>query len=162
MITRNARGTGLVRFGVFGSLSATSSASARGDMIMIAALEPKKDSHEPLRSSHPRWAPQLTSAGAVTKRREVYPYFHGPNSTTESLSRSNCRLTSRAGRHRLQSRFVPRNTSLADSSSSTTISSVKNPASWCRPCAGQLQHSAQPLTWNRSFKGMGANYNAAH
>src|SRR4029077_15061794 len=68
VITRNARGTGLVRFGVFGSLSATSSASARADRIMVAALEPKEDSHEPLRSSHPRCAAQLTSAGAVSER----------------------------------------------------------------------------------------------
>ena len=35
---------------------------------MIAVLEPKKDSHEPLRSSHPRRAAQLTSAGAVSER----------------------------------------------------------------------------------------------
>jgi hypothetical protein len=35
---------------------------------MVAALEPKKDSHEPLRSSHPRRAAQLTSAGAVSER----------------------------------------------------------------------------------------------
>src|SRR5579864_5325555 len=79
LTARNTRGTGSVRFGVFGSLSATSSASARDDRIMIAALEPRKDSHEPLRSSHPRWAAQLTSAGAVSERnpamtpREKHP-----------------------------------------------------------------------------------------
>ena len=64
----NTRGAGLVRFGVFGSLSATTSASARDDRIMIAVHEPKKDIHEPLRSSHPRCAAQLTNAGAVSER----------------------------------------------------------------------------------------------
>src|SRR5207245_10535635 len=68
VIIRNTRGPRLVRFGVFGSLSATSSASARDDRIMIAALEPRKDNHEPLRSSHPRCAAQLTNAGAVSER----------------------------------------------------------------------------------------------
>src|SRR6266478_3352198 len=68
VIIRNTRGPRSVRFGVFGSLSATSSPSARSDRIMVAALEPRKDSHELLRSSHPRWAAQLTSAGAVSER----------------------------------------------------------------------------------------------
>jgi len=68
VIARNTRGPRLVRFGVFGSLSATSSPSARRDRTMVAALEPRKDSLEPLRSSHPRCAAQLTSAGAVSER----------------------------------------------------------------------------------------------
>lgn len=57
--------------------------------------------------------------------RGLYPYFHGPNSTTESLSRSNCRLTFVSGRQRRQSRFVLMNTSLADSAYLATISSLK-------------------------------------
>src|SRR5579864_5082041 len=68
VIARNTRGPRSVRFGVFGSLSATSSQSARNDRIMIAARKPKKDSQEPLRSSHPRCAAQLTTAGAVSER----------------------------------------------------------------------------------------------
>src|SRR4029077_1605981 len=69
LIARNTRGPRLVRFGVFGSLSATSSASAKDDRIMIAAREPKKDSLEPLRAKHPRCAAQLTRAGAVSERK---------------------------------------------------------------------------------------------
>jgi len=68
VIARNRRGPKLVRFGVFGSLSDTSSPSARSDRIMIAPFDPAKDSHEPLRSSQPRCAAQLTSAGAVSDR----------------------------------------------------------------------------------------------
>ena len=84
MIARNTRGPRSVRLGIWGSLSATSSASARSDRIMVAVLEPRKDSHEPLRSSHPRCAAQLTSAGAVSERNpamipmEKHPRYRTP------------------------------------------------------------------------------------
>jgi len=68
VIARNTRGTGSVRFGVFGSLSATISPSARSDRIVAAPLQPKKDGDEPLRSNHPRCAAKLTGAGAVNER----------------------------------------------------------------------------------------------
>ena len=70
--------------------------------------------------------------------RRFCPYFHGPNSVTQSLSRSNCRLTFVSGRQLLQSRFVPMNTSLAESAYLATISSLKAPASRSRPRVGQL------------------------
>src|SRR5262252_4392659 len=87
VIARNRRGPKLVRFGVFGSLSDTSSPSARSDRIMIAPCDPAKDSHEPLRSSQPRCAAQLTSAGAVSDRNPAMtPMEKHPRKRTALLT----------------------------------------------------------------------------
>lgn len=87
MIARNTRGPGSIRFDILGSLSATSSPSARSDRTMVAALDPAKDSHEPLRSSHPRRAAQLTSAGAVSDRNPAMtPIEKHPRNKTALLT----------------------------------------------------------------------------
>jgi hypothetical protein len=69
MSTRPAREPGLVRLGVLGSTSATYSASANIENIATAAVDPMNASGEPWTFSHPRWAAQLTAAGAVSERK---------------------------------------------------------------------------------------------
>ena len=54
---------------------------------MIAVLDPTKDSREPLRSSHPRCAAQLTSAGAVSERNPAMtPMEKQPTNRTALLT----------------------------------------------------------------------------
>src|SRR5215216_3280043 len=69
MTIRAINGPGVVRFGVMGSRSATYSATARMEKIATAAVDPMNARGEPLRSSHPRCAAQLTAAGAVSERK---------------------------------------------------------------------------------------------
>src|SRR3990170_3347020 len=57
------------RFGGVGSLSATSSATARLEKIATAAVDPMSANGEPWRSSQPRCVAQLPAAGAVSDRK---------------------------------------------------------------------------------------------
>src|SRR6266404_3621223 len=69
MRMRASKGAGAVRFGVLGNLSATNSPIARSENIAAANVDPIKARGEVCRFNHPRWAAQLTTAGAISERK---------------------------------------------------------------------------------------------
>jgi hypothetical protein len=75
---------------------------------MIALLEPKKDSHEPLRSSHPRCAAQLTNAGAVSERNPaMIPREKQPRYRTALLTFMRATLVASVRLSTIRLRFDP-------------------------------------------------------
>ena len=66
---RAVRGTAVVRLGVLGNMSPTYSTIASKENIATAAVDPMNAKGDPCRFSHPRWAAQLTAAGAVKDRK---------------------------------------------------------------------------------------------
>src|ERR1700687_1841702 len=66
---QKAIGSGLVRFGTKGSLSAISSPRPSAEIIYIVIAEPSRARRESRRSSQWRYAAQLTAAGAVSERK---------------------------------------------------------------------------------------------
>src|SRR5690349_10546346 len=67
--SRATNGPGLVRAGVLGSLSPTSSPSASAVNTQAVTGRPKNDRRVPSRRSRPRWAAQATKASGVIVRR---------------------------------------------------------------------------------------------
>ena len=65
---RAIKGTGAVRFGIIGSLSATNSPIASTENIPTAVVDPMNASGDPCRFNQPRYAPHATTAGAVSER----------------------------------------------------------------------------------------------
>src|SRR6185295_1769715 len=79
-------GAGLVRLGVAGSLSLTSSATASAARIYAAAVDPRKARWEFCRLIQPQRAAQLTVAGAVRERRPaITPMAMARTSAVERL-----------------------------------------------------------------------------
>jgi hypothetical protein len=68
MTIRPIKDPGRVRLGVRGSLSATSSATAKNERMTTTTVDPIKEKGEPWSSSQPSQAAQLTAAGAVRER----------------------------------------------------------------------------------------------
>jgi hypothetical protein len=65
---RANNGAKAVRFGVFGSLSATNSPMAKIENIATAAVDPINAKGEPCRFNEPKCAAQATIAGASNER----------------------------------------------------------------------------------------------
>src|SRR6266480_3706842 len=68
MRMRASKGTREVRLGVLGILSAINSPIANSERIATATVDPINARDELCRFNQPRWAAQLTAAGAVSER----------------------------------------------------------------------------------------------
>src|SRR6266480_2010816 len=81
----------LVRFGVEGSLSTTSSPSASKVKTVTATPDPIKANGEALRLSQCRFAAQATTAGAVIVRNPELTPLRNPRSSTYDGFMISCR-----------------------------------------------------------------------